>query len=887
MDDFSLDDLMAELDAVQAEETKHKLSERNCVEILQTLMKSGLLRGLMYTLDGKEYLTPEQLKREVRYELQVAGGRVSLGAVEIALNLDSSYIESKTKELIKDDSSLQLISNGSEIISEQYVSDLIDEITEQLLEGEGHVTVGDLATKYGLSVDFMSKALEKRKKEIANKVHMKHGVLYTNGFVDRHKGRVLGALNAVTKPISIQKLVQLHDFIDNEMVEDVIKKSISNKTLNGTLRGNEFIPDVFGRMQHLACESFFEANGYLPKERARKVRITDAAKFLKQKHPNSINLNTYVIDESVFDRLEAVVMEEVVTGKKWTSISNVFDDIPFDEKDIKILGELCNKKLDQCIPIGFDFLVSNEYLKHCRTMLSSNVREIAIAEANAVAYKDTGSNNNNNKRDDNDDDDYSTGKSRKKGGKGKKGKKGKRDDDDFDDYNDNNNSSKSKGKGKKGKGKKGKKGKRGKRNDDDDDEDDDYNNNYSNNNNKSKNTKLSSKGNKKSDKKRWRVDDVEKLLLKHDSNLKKDCERLLIALGTYLFEFAKNEYEKAYNESIAQVSKSGASNTRDILNALEKIFHTQYASLQNYAKSCIEYRKLVEDVLLQMAQEDDDDDNGSDEDKGSNKKEHEKISKERSTAVAKHLGGLKKMCIDACSKKILAIIVGMEASKAGIDLLHGRNSKAQTPKDKAMEIVELLSDLAICRNYIDTSQLSASKSTMIKLFDTTKSGPDDLLELLPSIATECDLLLKKTDKKAHKHYVFTQRKKMIEFFDNKYKSEGEIVDYIVFSKADALLKMAKLVFLSNGILLPEEEDEINGNKNNNANDDDNNNNNTMTPFSLLMIPTVGKILTPSVHTWLTNISTNDIESITEKEVDILREISVTKKLSNLDDELFQ
>ena len=35
MDDFSLDDLMAELDAVQAEETKHKLSERNCVEILQ------------------------------------------------------------------------------------------------------------------------------------------------------------------------------------------------------------------------------------------------------------------------------------------------------------------------------------------------------------------------------------------------------------------------------------------------------------------------------------------------------------------------------------------------------------------------------------------------------------------------------------------------------------------------------------------------------------------------------------------------------------------------------------------------------------------------------------------------------------------------------------
>ena len=44
---------------------------------------------------------------------------------------------------------------------------------------------------------------------------------------------VLGALNGNETYIDT-KLVQLHDFIDNEMVEDVIKKSIPNKTLNGT-----------------------------------------------------------------------------------------------------------------------------------------------------------------------------------------------------------------------------------------------------------------------------------------------------------------------------------------------------------------------------------------------------------------------------------------------------------------------------------------------------------------------------------------------------------------------------------------------------------------------------------------------------------------------------
>jgi hypothetical protein len=151
-------------------------------------MKSGVLQGLMYTLDGKEYLTPEQLKREMLYELEVSGGRISLSAVETALNLDSSYIRSKAKELIKEDSSLQLIGNGNEMISDSYVTKLVEEIAEQLLEGEGHITVGDLATKYALSVSFMSKALERKKKYISDKVHVKQGVLYTNGFVDRHKG---------------------------------------------------------------------------------------------------------------------------------------------------------------------------------------------------------------------------------------------------------------------------------------------------------------------------------------------------------------------------------------------------------------------------------------------------------------------------------------------------------------------------------------------------------------------------------------------------------------------------------------------------------------------------------------------------------------------------
>ena len=726
---------MAELDAVQAEETKHKLSERNCVEILQTLMKSGVLQGLMYTLDGKEYLTPEQLKREMLYELEVSGGRISLSAVETALNLDSSYIHSKAKELIKEDSSLQLIGNGNEMISDSYVTKLVEEIAEQLLEGEGHITVGDLATKYALSVSFMSKALERKKKYISDKVHVKQGVLYTNGFVDRHKGRVLGALNAVTKPISIQKLVQLHGFIDNDMVEEVITEAISSGILNGVLRRNEFTPDIFGRMQHVACESFFESNGYLPKERARKVRITDAAKFLKRKHPDVVNLNSYVIDASVYDRLEAVVMEDVVAGKRWASVSTVFEDIPFEEKDIEMLGKLCCANVDGCVQIGADFITSKAYINDCREIISSAAKASATidAKANASTIGESVASNKDAFADNDNDNRRKNGK--KKNSKGKGGKRGRRNNNDSDDEDAQEvKDVPSKSSKRRGKGKRSKKGKRG------DDDDDEYEAQFSNTRKKGGGPD-SKKGGSGGQQKTWKASDINKILQEHDKVLEnEDEENFLEALGVYLLEFGRNEYKKAYDVAIKQLSKSGAANTRDILNALEKQFHAQYASLQNNAKTCAEYRKLVDDILLQMAEDDSKD--GEDGGEGVQDGASADFAK-RSKDVALQLSGLKKMCIESCSKQILAIIVGMELSKVGVDVLEGQDCASQSPRDKARDIITLLSDLGLCRKYIDTSQLTVSKAIMVRLFDATKNGPEDLLELLPSIAGECDLLLKK------------------------------------------------------------------------------------------------------------------------------------------------
>lgn len=51
-----------------------RLSERNCIEIVNKLIAQKQLE-VVHTLDGKEYITPAQISKEMRDELHVRGGK--------------------------------------------------------------------------------------------------------------------------------------------------------------------------------------------------------------------------------------------------------------------------------------------------------------------------------------------------------------------------------------------------------------------------------------------------------------------------------------------------------------------------------------------------------------------------------------------------------------------------------------------------------------------------------------------------------------------------------------------------------------------------------------------------------------------------------------------
>ena len=81
--------LAADFQRAQLSSTAHKLSERNCIEIVNKLINLGLV-DVIYTTDGKEYLTPQELEKEIRDEVIVHGGILCLFILFISINFMAS-----------------------------------------------------------------------------------------------------------------------------------------------------------------------------------------------------------------------------------------------------------------------------------------------------------------------------------------------------------------------------------------------------------------------------------------------------------------------------------------------------------------------------------------------------------------------------------------------------------------------------------------------------------------------------------------------------------------------------------------------------------------------------------------------------------------------------
>ncbi len=85
---------------VQMQEVANRLSERNCIKIIQKLIDTKAIE-VIYTKSGKEYVTPKQLRSEILDELMSHGGRISVGELPNLLDVDILKIEEQVQHVIR------------------------------------------------------------------------------------------------------------------------------------------------------------------------------------------------------------------------------------------------------------------------------------------------------------------------------------------------------------------------------------------------------------------------------------------------------------------------------------------------------------------------------------------------------------------------------------------------------------------------------------------------------------------------------------------------------------------------------------------------------------------------------------------------------------------
>ncbi|MEJ1274872.1 UFM1 specific ligase 1 [Cricetulus griseus] len=137
--------LAADFQRAQFAEAVQRLSERNCIEIVNKLISQKQLE-VVHTLDGKEYITPAQISKEMRDELHVRGGRVNIVDLQQPLLPSSLSVEDAAMLLQQvmrpfSKQASAIVFNDTVVVSEKFINEctvLFSERMHQKAEKDQH-----------------------------------------------------------------------------------------------------------------------------------------------------------------------------------------------------------------------------------------------------------------------------------------------------------------------------------------------------------------------------------------------------------------------------------------------------------------------------------------------------------------------------------------------------------------------------------------------------------------------------------------------------------------------------------------------------------------------------------------------------------------------------
>ncbi|KAK1170199.1 E3 UFM1-protein ligase 1-like [Acipenser oxyrinchus oxyrinchus] len=377
--------LAADFQRAQFADTVQRLSERNCIEIVAKLIAEKQI-DVVHTLDGKEYITPSQISREIRDELYVHGGRVNIVDLQQITNVDLVHVESRASDIAKSDKSIQLVLG--QLIDENYLDQLAEEVNDRLQEA-GQVTIAELCKSYDLPGDFLTEALSERLGRIIHGQMDQYdrGVIFTQAFVSRHRARIRGLFSAITRPTPVSNLITQYGFQEH-LLYSVLEDFVNSGRLKGSVVGGRqdkavYIPDIYSKTQNNWIDAFLKQNGYLEFDALTRLGIPDPTSYIKKRYKSSklLFLRAACVGQSIVDQVEASV-EEAVNSGTWTDVQSMLPScLSLEDTGILLNQVMRTSNIQSSARIFSDtIVVSEKFISSCTSLFDPLMREKAEKE---------------------------------------------------------------------------------------------------------------------------------------------------------------------------------------------------------------------------------------------------------------------------------------------------------------------------------------------------------------------------------------------------------------------------------------------------------------------------------------------------------------------------
>uniref|UniRef100_A0A7N6ALB5 E3 UFM1-protein ligase 1 n=1 Tax=Anabas testudineus TaxID=64144 RepID=A0A7N6ALB5_ANATE len=368
--------LAADFQRAQFADTVQRLSERNCIEIIAKLVQDKKL-DVVHTLDGKEYITPAQISREIRDELYVHGGRINI--VDLQINLYHL-----TSEIAKSDKGVQLVLG--QLIDDTYLDRLAEEVNDKLQEA-GLISIVELCKSYDLPGDFLTEELSKRLRKLiqGEMDQYNRGVIFTPAFVARHKARIRGLFSAITRPTSLSSMIGTFGFQEH-LLYSVLEELVNNGRLKGSVVGGRqdkavYIPDIYAKTQNTWVDSFLHE--FMKFDALVRLGIPDPSSYIKKRFRANklLFLRAACVGQALVDQVEASV-EEAVNSATWTDIQPILPScLSVEDVGMFISQAMRNTNIQSSARVlGGTVVVSEKFISNCISLFDEAMQQKAQKE---------------------------------------------------------------------------------------------------------------------------------------------------------------------------------------------------------------------------------------------------------------------------------------------------------------------------------------------------------------------------------------------------------------------------------------------------------------------------------------------------------------------------